>query len=70
MTLAVNFIDYAFDSTEDVNIRFAQVQEQFLKLLEINLDQAYKENYAVFEHNQNCINTIPYDTRILEIFNV
>jgi len=66
----VNFIDYSFDTVEDVNERFAQVQQEFLKLLDLDLDWAYKENQKVFEHNQQCINTIPYDTRILEVFNV
>jgi hypothetical protein len=66
----VNFIDYSFDSIEDADLRFVAVQEQFLHLLELDLDELYKENQTVFEHNQNCINTIPYDNRILEIFNV
>jgi hypothetical protein len=65
-----NFIDYSFDSIEVVDERFFRVQEEFLNLLETDLDQVYKNNQAVFEHNQRCINTIPYDTRILEVFNV
>ena len=66
----VNFIDYTFDSIEDADTRFAQVQQEFLKLLDLDLVTLYKENQQVFEHNQRCINTIPYDTRILEVFNV
>lgn len=66
----VDFIDYSFDSEEDVDLRFTQVQQEFLKLLDADLDVLYKENRAVFEHNQTCINTIPYDARILEVFNV
>lgn len=64
------FINYSFDAVESVDDRFAQVQQEFLRLLEVDLDSAYKENQTVFEHNQNCINSIPYDTRILEIFDV
>jgi hypothetical protein len=66
----VNFIDYSFDDIEDADTRFAQVQREFLKLLDLNLVTLYKENQPVFEHNQQCVNTIPYDTRILEVFNV
>lgn len=65
-----NFINYSFDSNEVVEERFTQVQNEFLHLLEIDLDYWYKHNAEVFEHNQNCINTIPYDRRILEVFNV
>lgn len=66
----VNFIDYSFDSITDVEERFLQVQKEFLKLLDLDLDALYKDNQLVFEHNQQCLNTIPYDTRILEVFNV
>ena len=66
----VNFIDYSFDTIEDADLRFAAVQQEFLKLLELGLDNLYKENYAIFEHNQRCIDTVPYDPRILEVFDV
>lgn len=66
----VDFIDYSFDTIEDADLRFKAVQAQFLKLIELDLNELYKQNQTIFEHNQNCINTIPYDTRILEIFNV
>lgn len=65
-----NFIDYSFDSVEAVDDRFKMVQEEFLKLLDVDLDTLYKNNRAVFEHNQQCINAIPYDTRIMEVFDV
>ena len=65
-----NFINYSFDSVDIAEERFAQVQDEFLKLLDMDLDTLYKENQLIFEHNQNCINTIPYDNRILEVFNV
>lgn len=66
----VDFIDYSFDVIEDADERFRAVQAQFLKLLDLDLDILYKQNQQIFEHNQTCINTIPYDNRILEIFNV
>lgn len=66
----VDFIDYSFDMIEDADERFQAVQTQFLKLLDLDLDSLYKQNQKIFEHNQTCINTIPYDNRILEIFNV
>lgn len=65
-----DFVDYGFDNTEAVDDRFAQVQAEFLRLLDMDLDTLYKDNQAVFEHNQACLTTIPYDTRILEVFNV
>jgi hypothetical protein len=65
-----NFVDYSFDSIEVVDERFNLVQQEFLKLLELNIDELYRDNKEVFEHNQRCINTIPYDRRILEVFDV
>lgn len=64
------FIDYSFDSIDDVDARFLQVQREFLKLLDVDIDGLYKNDQDVFTHNQLCINTIPYDNRILEVFNV
>ena len=66
----VDFVDYSFDNIVDVNQRFEKVQQEFLRLLNLNLDALYKQNHTVFEHNQLCLNTIPYDKRILEVFNV
>jgi hypothetical protein len=66
----VDFVDYSFDLVDDVDQRFTMVQQEFLKLLDADIDTLYKNNQAVIIHNQECINSIPYDTRILEIFNV
>lgn len=66
----VDFVDYSFDSIQEVDKRFAMVQEEFLRLLTLDLDTLYKSNQTVIMYNQECINTIPYDNRILEIFNV
>jgi hypothetical protein len=66
----VDFIDYSFDRVEDADQRFALVQQEFLKLLDLDLDTLYKHNQSVFKHNHDCVNTIPYDNRILEVFNV
>lgn len=66
----VDFVDYSFDTVEDADQRFALVQKEFLRLLDVDLDALYKNNQEVIMHNQECINTIPYDNRILEIFNV
>jgi hypothetical protein len=66
----VDFVDYGFDTVTDADERFKLVQTEFLKLLEIDLFDSYQQNLEVFKHNQACINAIPYDNRILEIFNV
>jgi len=65
-----NCVDYSFDSVEDPAKRFAMVVGEFKTLMMQNLPRLYKENQAVFEHNQQCINNIDYDKRILELYNV
>lgn len=65
-----NCVDYSFDSVEDPAKRLAMVIDEFKTLMMQNLPRLYKENQAVFEHNQKCINNIDYDKRILELYNV
>lgn len=63
-------VDYSFDRETDPARRFDMVIEQFKILMMQNLPRLYKENQAVFVHNQQCIKNIFYDTRILELYNV
>ena len=65
-----NCVDYSFDSVEDPARRFDMVIDQFKNLMMQNLPRLYQDNRAVFEHNQACVQTIAYDTRILELYNV
>ena len=65
-----NFVDYSFDTIQDPQKRFGAVLEQFKNLMMQNLPKLYKQNRTVFEHNQACVQTIGYDTRILELYNV
>jgi hypothetical protein len=65
-----DFVDYSYDTVLDPVARFTALKEVFKNLLMQNLPKLYKDNQEIFIHNQNCINTIPYDNRLLEIFNV
>ena len=63
-------VDYSFDLVEDPAQRFAMIIDEFKTLMMQNLPRLYKENQEVFLHNQQAINHIPYDTRILELYRV
>jgi hypothetical protein len=63
-------VDYGFDSITDPQQRFAALTNEFQRLMMQNLPQLYKHNQEIFLHNQECINTIAYDTRILTLYNV
>ena len=65
-----NQIDYGFDAIQDPETRFRAVIAEYTMLTFINIDRIYKDSQEILIHNQNCINTIPYDNRILEVFNV
>ncbi len=64
------FIDYSYDSIQNPDARFSALIDQFKHLIMQNLPKLYTDNADIFIHNQNCIKTIPYDTRILDVFNV
>lgn len=65
-----SFINYEFDSIQDPRERFTALQLVFKDLLMQNLPKLYKENQDIIMHNQHCLTTIPYDNRLLEVFNV
>ncbi len=64
------FIDYSFDAVDDPIARFDMVLEQFNRLITCNIDQLYKDNRDVLEHNHQQLLARDYDPRILEIFRV
>jgi hypothetical protein len=64
------FIDYSFDHEVDATRRFEMLINEFNKLITMDLATLYQQHQEILEHNKNCINTIPYDQRIQEIFNV
>lgn len=66
----VNFINYAFDTVEDHATRFEMVKQEFSRLLGTDLQKSYFDNKSVIQHNRQCLHDIPYDNRILEIFDV
>jgi hypothetical protein len=63
-------VDYDFDNITDPQQRFTALTEEFQRLMTEDLPQLYKHNQEIFVHNQECINTIKYDTRILTLYNV
>jgi hypothetical protein len=63
-------VDYSFDSIIDPQQRFTALTDEFQNLMMKNLPKLYKDNQAVFIHNQACINNIGYDDRILKLYNV
>jgi hypothetical protein len=64
------FIDYSFDEELDIVKRFELIKQEFIRLLTVDWPMLYKDNQAILLHNQRCIHTVPYDRKILEIFNV
>ena len=65
-----NCIDYSYDLIENPDARFRQLKREFLRLLDLDLYQLHSDHVSMFEYNQNCVHTIPYDSRILRIFDV
>ena len=65
-----DFVDYSYDTIQDPIARFNALKEVFKNLLMQNLPKLYQDNQHIFTHNQNCVNVIPYDNNLLEIFNV
>ena len=63
-------VDYGFDNITNPQQRFTALTEEFQRLMTEDLPQLYKHNQEIFVHNQECINTIKYDTRILTLYNV
>jgi hypothetical protein len=63
-------VDYGFDSITDPQQRFTALTIEFQRLMAQDLPQLYKNNQEIFLHNQACINTIEYDTRVLTLYNV
>ena len=63
-------IDYRFDTIQDPEKRFSAVMSEYRMLTMSNIDRIYKDSKEILIHNQRCIDTIPYDTRILEVLNV
>jgi len=64
------FIDYSFDEELDTVQRFELIKLEFKRLLDLDWHTLYKDNQDILIHNQRCIFSIPYDRRLLEIFNV
>lgn len=64
------FIDYSYDTEIEPNKRFNLVVAEFNRLLTLNWAELYLQHKEMLEYNQSCIATIPYDNRILEVFDV
>jgi hypothetical protein len=64
-----DFIDYSYDTIQDPDLRFESMEMEFNKLLSRSLDW-YSEFNSIHKHNQQCLNTIPYDRSVKVIKNV
>jgi hypothetical protein len=65
-----DFVDYSYDDELDTETRFKMLTAEFQRLLTLDLATLYTQNKEIIIHNRQCLHTIPYDNRILEIFNV
>jgi hypothetical protein len=64
------FVNYSFDTIEDPAERFSALTREFNRLLTLDVPQLYTDYQDIFIYNQRCIDLIPYDTRLKEIFDV
>ena len=64
------FIDYSFDAIVEPEQRFDAVIKEYTTLMMSNMHRLYIDNQDIITHNQRCVQTIPYDTRILKVFDV
>lgn len=69
-----SFIDYAsINTTLDYDNRFACLLTAFKTLIDTPIDtiqDMYYDSRHLLQHNQDCLHSIPYDRRILEVFDV
>jgi hypothetical protein len=65
-----DFIDYSYDTEQDTDTRYNMVMTEFKRLLDLDWPARYAQHRKDLEFNQTCINVIPYDRRILEVFDV
>lgn len=64
------FVDYSFDKEPDPATRLNMLLEEFKRLSMQNIARLYREHAEVFKNNQQCLQKIDYDQRILELYNV
>jgi hypothetical protein len=65
-----DFIDYSYDREQDPAVRFKMFSNEFKRLMQLDLKTLWYENFSILEHNQKCLQTIPYDTRILIVYDI
>jgi hypothetical protein len=63
-------IDHTYDVITDHAQRMEYVIKEFEKLLMVDLPDMYYHHRDLLQHNRDCINEIPYDRRILDVFDV
>ena len=55
-----DFIDYSYDSVLDCDQRFELVKAEFDRLMTLDLNELYKQNFDVILFNRHLIETMPY----------
>jgi hypothetical protein len=65
-----DFINYRYDTLVDEHARYSEYCNELARLMEMDLFKLHEEHHDMFVHNQQCIHTIPYDNRILKVFDV
>lgn len=55
-----DFIDYSYDDVLDCEQRFELVQVEFDRLMTLDLNGLYNQNFDVILHNRHLIETMPY----------
>lgn len=63
-------INYRYTLTWDLDRRVESLTTEFEKLLMIDLPDMYYHYRDLLQHNKDCLHEIPYDRRILDVFNV
>lgn len=62
------FIDYSYDSIDEVRWRFAVYKKTVSDILKLPIRELYQENFDIILHNRKHFFELDYDRAILEIF--
>lgn len=57
-----DFIDYSYDDVLDCEQRFELVKAEFDRLMTLDLNELYKQNFDVIQYNRQLVETMPYST--------
>ena len=63
-----DFIDYSYDTIDDVRWRFAVFQKLVKDTLQLPWAKLYQDNFDIIEHNRNQLYNLDYDRSILKLY--